>query len=291
MELSVVERTVLGYYCDVLTPLERTLSGHWLLDLLLDVWTGPDGRARLLDEDAFAAVVQAGALAPAGWAPALETVAGIDREQAAGRFPGRSPCKVIRCSVNLVNSPAERVGRIDRPIGATHGLAPITAFRRSLMASSPNVSAAADRQVFRKTVTISASPERVWSALTDPAQMRGWMFSSPIDVSTDWAIGGPIVMCGDLHGVPFTNKGIVLAFEPVSLLRYSHLNSVSQLPDVPESYATIEFVLTPDGHRTTLATTVAHCPTDVIFKHLVFYWTVTLDVLQRRLADADRSGG
>lgn len=144
---------------------------------------------------------------------------------------------------------------------------------------------------FRKSVTIATSPERVWAALTEPAQMREWMFSSPIEVVTDWVVGGPIMMNGDLHGVPFTNKGVVLAFEPIALLRYSHLNSVSRLPDTPDSYALIEFAVEPERDQTILTVSVTQCPTDVIYKHLAFYWTVTLDVLQRWLADVNGATG
>ena len=38
---------------------------------------------------------------------------------------------------------------------------------------------------------ITASPARVWSALTDPAQIKLYMFGS--EVETDWEPGGTIV--------------------------------------------------------------------------------------------------
>lgn len=87
MELSDVDGAVLGYYCDVLTPLEKTPAGYRLRDLLLDVWIGADGHSRVLDEDEFAAAVQAGALTPDVQAKAEATVTWILGEQIAGRFP------------------------------------------------------------------------------------------------------------------------------------------------------------------------------------------------------------
>lgn len=159
------------------------------------------------------------------------------------------------------------------------------------MSSEMHHSAEAKRGSFRKSVTIAASPVCVWAALTEPAQMREWMFSSPIEVVTDWVVGGPIAMSGDLHGVPFTNLGVVLAFEPLTVLRYSHLNSVSRLPDTPDNHALIEFALEPERDRTILTVSITQCPTDVIYKHLAFYWTMTLDVLQRWLADVNGATG
>lgn len=139
-------------------------------------------------------------------------------------------------------------------------------------------------QVFRKSVVIDAPRAKVWHALTQPDQMQGWMAQSEIDIRTDWNVGSPIVIRGELHGWPFENRGTVLAFQPESVVRYSHLSSTSRLPDEPASYAQIGFELTElSDHHTELAIEVSHSPTEVIYKHLAYYWTVTLEVLKRRL--------
>lgn len=44
----------LGYYCDIVKPIRRLLSGSstsLLTDLFLDIWITPDGEAYVLDED------------------------------------------------------------------------------------------------------------------------------------------------------------------------------------------------------------------------------------------------
>ena len=43
-----------------------------------------------------------------------------------------------------------------------------------------------------------ATPERVWRALTDPAQIKDWMVGT--DVETDWRVGSPISWRGELDG-------------------------------------------------------------------------------------------
>lgn len=102
-----------------------------------------------------------------------------------------------------------------------------------------------------------------------------------LEVLTDWTVGSPIFVSG-LHHVRFTNKGTVLRFEPSSVLQYSHLSSVSRLPDKPESYTIIEFRLEPSGASSSLLTVkLTNFPTDSIFKHLQFYWNTTIHVLKR----------
>lgn len=135
---------------------------------------------------------------------------------------------------------------------------------------------------FERSVTIAAPATAVWAALTEPAQMKQWMGEPEmdLDVVTDWVVGGPIEVRGFLHK-RFVNTGVVVVCDPPRALRYTHLSSISRLPDVPESYTTLDFRLAPDGAQTTLTVTISGFPTTSIFKHLDFYWRGTLSILQR----------
>lgn len=73
---------------------------------------------------------------------------------------------------------------------------------------------------FRKTLTINAPPATVWTALTTPASMKQWMAEIEIEISTDWRVGSPIVICGTLHRVKFENKGRVLQFNRAATAIY-----------------------------------------------------------------------
>lgn len=44
-------------------------------------------------------------------------------------------------------------------------------------------------------IEIDASPAKVWAALTDPEQIKDYMFGSQVD--TDWREGSPIVWKGE----------------------------------------------------------------------------------------------
>jgi len=134
--------------------------------------------------------------------------------------------------------------------------------------------------LYSNSIDIQSSPFKVWKALTDTEIMQQWMSESPIKISTDWVIGAPITIKGVLSQTPFENKGNVLQFKAGEQLKYNHLSSLSNLPEEPESYTTIEFQLRPNEKGSHLTINLSNFPTDIIYKHLVFYWNTTLSILK-----------
>ena len=55
---------------------------------------------------------------------------------------------------------------------------------------------------------ISASPQQVWDALTDPEAISAFMFGSQVD--TDWEEGSAITWSGEYDGTAFQDKGEIL---------------------------------------------------------------------------------
>lgn len=137
---------------------------------------------------------------------------------------------------------------------------------------------------FEHSTIIDSPIERVWDALTDIEQMKAWMGEPEmaLEIDADWAIGSPIVVRG-VHHASFKNTGMVLALEPPTRLAYTHLSSLSRLPDEPSSYTTLEFRMTPVDDATSLKLRASGFPTASIFKHLEFYWGGTLEVLRRHV--------
>ena len=136
-----------------------------------------------------------------------------------------------------------------------------------------------------KTIHINAPTSKVWDALTNPDLMKKWMSENEIEIITDWQVGRPMVIRGNLHGIKFENNGTVLQFEPENILRYNHLSSLSRLSDKTENYSVIEFKLTPLAEQTELTLTLSIFPTETIYKHLAFYWNVTLEILKRLIEE------
>jgi len=138
-------------------------------------------------------------------------------------------------------------------------------------------------KILAKTIKINAPIAKVWDALTNPDLMKKWMSESEIEIITDWQVGKPFLIRGKLHGIKFENTGRVLQFEPEKLLEYSHLSSLSRLPDKPENYSVIAFSIAPSEDQTTLTLTASNFPTESIYKHVAFYWNVTPEILKRML--------
>ncbi len=135
-----------------------------------------------------------------------------------------------------------------------------------------------------KTISIAASPAKVWAHLTQPELMEKWMGEPEIKikVETDWVIGKPITTKG-FHHIDFQNMGKILAFVPHQLLRYSHLSSLSKLPISLENFTIISFSLQSFENTTQLSVTLENFPNEIIYHHLNFYWDGTIYILRKQI--------
>ena len=93
-----------------------------------------------------------------------------------------------------------------------------------------------------------ASPEAVWTALTEPEFVERWQYGSVL--VTDWSVGGPIRFTTKWEGQTLEQWGTVLAFQPPTMVRYSLFAPRPDLADVPENYFTMTYELVRDGDVT-----------------------------------------
>ncbi|WP_343636815.1 SRPBCC domain-containing protein [Fluviicola sp.] len=139
-------------------------------------------------------------------------------------------------------------------------------------------------QQIEKHILIQASPEKIWSYLTNPELMQQWMGDPEmrIEILSDWKVGGPFVIKG-FHHAPFENRGTILQFEPGKAFQYEYLSSLSNLEDEPENYTVISFYLAPKEDGTELCVEASNFPTVEIYKHWEFYWNGTLQIIKWRI--------
>lgn len=137
---------------------------------------------------------------------------------------------------------------------------------------------------FSITVIINSEPLKVWTVLTSAELMPKWMGEPEmkLEIHTDWKINSPIFIHG-FHHVKFENKGIVLQYDKGKMLSYSHLSSISRLPDKPENYSILEFILTAVDKNTQLTLNIKNFPTEIIRKHLEFYWRTTIITIKKNV--------
>ena len=91
------------------------------------------------------------------------------------------------------------------------------------------------------SVTINAPATKVWDAMTRNEKRKEWFFG--VDTQTDWKEGSPIHHSGEYEGKPYRDKGEILEIEPGRMLVHSHWSDMSGLPDKPENYQTVTFML------------------------------------------------
>ncbi|MEP6478016.1 MAG: SRPBCC domain-containing protein [Rhodoglobus sp.] len=130
-------------------------------------------------------------------------------------------------------------------------------------------------------ITVSVPPSRVWNALTDPKQVKQFMFGT--DLITDWQPGGQIAWRGEWEGKPYEDHGVVLDFEPETLLRVTHYSPLGGEPDIPENYHTLTYTLEPKGEGTLITLTQDNNPSAEAQAHSEEMWTSMLASLSEHL--------
>ncbi|MFZ0129330.1 MAG: SRPBCC family protein [Candidatus Dormiibacterota bacterium] len=104
--------------------------------------------------------------------------------------------------------------------------------------------------IAEKQVTIQAPVAAVWRALTEPELVKQYMYGT--NMQTTWEVGSPITWKGEWQGTTYEDKGSVLAFVPMALLRTTHWSPMGGSDDKPENYHTVTYELADHGDKTTV---------------------------------------
>lgn len=83
---DVAER-LLGYYCDIVTPLQKVGDDYHRTDLVLDLWVTPDLKLYELDWDEYEQVIEQGLMSIEQQEIARNTLDRLKAEVASGLFP------------------------------------------------------------------------------------------------------------------------------------------------------------------------------------------------------------
>jgi uncharacterized protein YndB with AHSA1/START domain len=135
------------------------------------------------------------------------------------------------------------------------------------------------------SVTIRASVDRVWEALTTPDTIKRWFFG--VDTETDWRPGRPIVHRGHYRGKPYEDKGTIERIEPPTLLVHTHWSPVSGLPDRPEHYQRVSWELSDAGGETELTIREVNLPSVEAKRISESSWSAVLANLKSLLEDEE----
>ena len=135
-----------------------------------------------------------------------------------------------------------------------------------------------ENQIATANVTIRASRERVWAALTDPDTIKKYMFGST--VTSDWMPGSPITYAGEYEGKRYEDHGTILEVRAPELLRSTHFSPLSGKPDVPENYHELTYTLTAEDGATRVQLTQDNNASEAEAAHSAENWNQMLDGLK-----------
>jgi len=100
---------------------------------------------------------------------------------------------------------------------------------------------------------VHALPERVWKALTDPAEIKEYMMGTT--TKTDWKPGSSITWSGEWEGKCYEDKGEIKVYDEPKTLQYTHFSPLEGKPDEPGNYRTVTITLSEADDITTLKLT------------------------------------
>lgn len=108
--------------------------------------------------------------------------------------------------------------------------------------------------VVQNDITIKGSVAQVWDALVNPKQTKKYMFGC--EAISDWKIGSSLLWKMIYEGkemIPV--KGIILDIQPERFLKYTVIDAMANMKDIPENYLNVAYSLTEHNGVTTLTIT------------------------------------
>ena len=106
----------------------------------------------------------------------------------------------------------------------------------------------------KNTITIKASPDKVWDALTNPNKTKKYMFGC--ETVSDWKVGSALLWRAHYEGKDMVFViGHIKEIKPNKLLVYTVFDPNSTMPDIPENYLTVTYKLNKRKDKTLLTVT------------------------------------
>jgi uncharacterized protein YndB with AHSA1/START domain len=128
------------------------------------------------------------------------------------------------------------------------------------------------------SIDIVAPSKKVWNALTDPAQIKKYLFGT--DAVSEWKVGSALHFKGVWEGKEYLDKGVILRLEPEKVLEYTYLSSFSGLPDKPENYNVITCELGANNGATRLTIKQGNIAAEKDVQHSEQNWSGVLKAMK-----------
>ncbi len=131
------------------------------------------------------------------------------------------------------------------------------------------------------SVSINASKSNVWNALTEPEQIKKYLYGT--ETVTDWKVGSPITFSGVWEGKAYQDKGTILQIEKEKILKYNYWSSFSGTEDKSENYANIMYFIEEQNGQTIFTIIQDGIKTPEARDHSEQNWKVVMNSLKELL--------
>ncbi|MEK6783214.1 MAG: SRPBCC domain-containing protein [Bacteroidota bacterium] len=131
------------------------------------------------------------------------------------------------------------------------------------------------------SIHINATVPVVWNALTDPKQIKKYLFGTT--TKSDWKVGSPITFSGEWQGKPYEDKGTILQMEKERILQYNYWSSMSGEKDEPDNYQVITYSLSQEDGNTRLTITQNNCRSEEARDHSEQNWQMVINTIKGML--------
>jgi uncharacterized protein YndB with AHSA1/START domain len=135
--------------------------------------------------------------------------------------------------------------------------------------------------IAKATTIIHAPVSKVWQALVNPEIIKQYLFNT--EVISDWKVGSPILYKGEWEGKAFEDKGEILEIEPEKVLKSTHWSPLSGVPNIPENYHTVTYILSDRGDSTEVTITQDNNATEQEQAHSEKNWKTVLEGMKSLL--------
>lgn len=135
--------------------------------------------------------------------------------------------------------------------------------------------------ISRSRITINAPAGKVWQALTDPAQIKQYLFGT--NTVSDWKKGSPITYEGEWQGKKYKDKGTIIDIVPEKLLHTTYWSSMGGKEDKPDNYNNVIYELQPQNGKTLITISQDNIDNEEQLKHMEQNWATVLDGLKKLL--------
>lgn len=138
-----------------------------------------------------------------------------------------------------------------------------------------------DTLTAQASVFIHASAAEVWDALTNPEQIKKYLFGT--EATSDWKEGSPIIYRGSWEGKTYEDKGTIKKIIPEKILQSTYWSGMSGTEDKPENYALVTYELNNENEGVRLTVTQDNCKTEESRQHSEKNWAMVLHTLKELL--------